>query len=214
MAMEERGMVLKRSRASYLYNYFMLALLSVLLIVSWNSLGLTFSLTPQSVDVFWKDVIVLAIVGAMVYFFEQPEMDRMFKYYVITNNDVIFREGVLNVNRVTIPLQSISNVDVCQSVLGRIFNFGDVNVMGFKNTIMMRGVPEPDVVYKIINNKISLITGTKQRIDHERKKHKKKKHKIKEESWRDKEKALRSGRKKRPRMMKLKIIKPKNESDE
>jgi membrane protein YdbS with pleckstrin-like domain len=200
MIMEERGIVIRRARISYVYNYMMMFLIAILFIVSWYSLGLTFSFAPQNFDVFWKTAVVIGFVAVLVFLLEEPELDRWFKYYVITNNDVILTEGIIRKSKITIPLQSISNVDVHKGVLGRIFNFGDVTVMGFKNTILMESIPEPEVFYRIINNKISVITGTKQRVVHE--KPVKKKKRKKQKGWREKERLLRKGRKK-SRGMKL-----------
>jgi hypothetical protein len=98
---------------------------------------------------------------------------------------------------IIIPYQSISNLDVYKGIIGRIFDFGDVSVVGFKNQIIMRGVSEPELFYRIINNKISVMRGTTQVVVREEARPKRKFKKVKVEGWDDQEKALRKKLEKR-----------------
>lgn len=196
MGFEERGIVVKQSRISYFYNYLLIGLIAVLFVLCWFRFDLTFSLFPRTFEAFWKTFVVLGFFGLIAFLFEEPVIQRWFRYYVITNNEVILTEGILRKNRVIIPYQNLSNIDVYKGITGRIFNFGDITVVGFRNQIVMRGIKEPETFYRIINNKISIMRGTKEIVARE--KIKKPKRKIKKaKGWRDREKALKKELKKR-----------------
>ncbi len=187
MRLEGKGIVVRRSRISYLYNYLLAGLVAFLFVLSWFGLNLTFGFsTPSEI---WKSIVVLGFAGTIAFLFKEPVIDRWFRYYLITNSEVILTEGILRKNRIIIPYQSISNVDVYKGIPGRIFNFGDVTIVGFKNRVFMKGIREPEVFYRIINNKIAIMQGTKQVVAREKIRPKKKQKKAK--GWRDREKALR-----------------------
>jgi membrane protein YdbS with pleckstrin-like domain len=77
--------------------------------------------------------------------------------YVITNNEVMKVEGILRKKKFAIPYQSIADVKMSKGVVGRIFNFGNIEIMGFKEPIHMKGIRNPDEVLRIIENKVNLM---------------------------------------------------------
>lgn len=168
MGIEEQGIVVRQSRISYINNYAIFCLVAILFAMSWYRFGLTFSMRPQSFEESWKTYVVIGFALVMAVLLEEPIFRRWFRYYVITNNEIILREGILKKNMVIIPHHSISNVDVYKGMVGRILNFGDVIVVGFRNKVVMRGIREPEVFYRIINNKISITSGTKHTVVRDR----------------------------------------------
>lgn len=191
MGIEEQGIVVKQSAVSYISNYLLVVLVVFLFLLSWSRFGLVFTLSPGGFEEVWKTVVVFGFGVVVVFLIEEPVIERWFRYYVITNNEVILTEGILRKNRIIIPYQSISNVDVYKGIIGRILDFGDVSVVGFRNQIIMRGVKEPELFYRIINNKISVMRGTTQVVVREEARPKRKFKKVKVEGWDDQEKALR-----------------------
>lgn len=157
MAIRERGIEIKRSRVSYFYNYILIILVIVFFALVWGEYELTFSLLPTTSTVFWKSMVVLGFVAAIGVLLEEPTIYRMFCNYMITNDEVIKIEGIIRKRRTLIPYQSVANVTVYKGVLGRILNFGDINITGFRNNINMEGIREPEVFYRIINNKIAVM---------------------------------------------------------
>jgi membrane protein YdbS with pleckstrin-like domain len=190
MGIEEQGIVVKQSRISYINNYLLVALVLFFFLLSWSRFGLVFTLSPGGFEEVWKTVVVSGFAVVVVFLIKEPVIERWFRYYVITNNEVILTEGILRKNRIIIPYQSISNVDVYKGIIGRILDFGDVSVVGFKNQIIMRGVSEPELFYRIINNKISVMRGTSQVVVREEVRPKRKFKKVKIEGWDDQEKTL------------------------
>ena len=50
------------------------------------------------------------------------------KQYVVTTNRLIFKHGIINRNSHELLLKKCEGVEVDQSIMGRIFNYGTVNV--------------------------------------------------------------------------------------
>jgi membrane protein YdbS with pleckstrin-like domain len=158
---EDLGLVFKRARISYMWNYVLVLLLVALLALAWPVFGLTFTINPYSFELFWKSTVVLAFGVLCFLLIEEPAIENTVRQYVITNTEVMKIEGVLTKTRVIIPYQSVSDVVFKKTLLGRLLNFGDISVTGFKNEIVFKGVKNPETVYRIIQNKISMMRGGK-----------------------------------------------------
>jgi len=155
----DRGIRLQTSRLSYLYTYGLAVLVLVFFFLASSRFGIAFTFAPQTTLQVLNDIVFIVFVAAFVCFAGEADFERMTRQYVITNTEVVKVEGVLRKRRVIIPYQSVSNVEVYRSVLGRLAGFGDVNVIGFDAEINMKGMREPDTFYRIINNKIARMRG-------------------------------------------------------
>lgn len=90
--------------------------------------------------------------------------------YQITNNEVTKIEGIITKKEISIPHINIVDIKVVKGVIGRIFDFGDITVRGVKDEINMKGMRDPEVIYRIIKNKITLIGKPKVKVKKEKKK--------------------------------------------
>ncbi|MHA1742734.1 MAG: PH domain-containing protein [Candidatus Heimdallarchaeota archaeon] len=153
----EKGLIYKTSRISYITNYFIIALIIIFLILLWQKFSLP--LIPRSSEEMFPFLVLLAFSALVAYLVEEAGLERLVRQYIVTNNEVIKIEGVLRKKRTAIPYQSVADIGVEKGVLGRIFNFGNVVISGFKDRITMRGLKNPDEVYRIIQNKISKTKG-------------------------------------------------------
>jgi len=190
----DRGIVVRQSRLSFVYNYALAALVVFLLLLSWSRFNLTFSLFPQTADQLWKSMVVLGFFGVAAFLIEEPAIVGWLRHYIITNTEVIKVEGILTKKKIIIPYQSISDVEFYKGVLGRILNFGDITVTGFQNKIFMKGIRDPEVLYRIMNNKISLIRSGRKSVAKQAVTYRRRKTgevTEKREDWRSKEKVLR-----------------------
>lgn len=144
---EEKGSKYKTARISYITNYIIIALI------------LFFLTILQSIE-FPPGILQLASLGIILFMLSlllEPEAERILRYYLITNSEVVKIEGIVIKKRISIPYQSIAHVSAVKGIWGRIFNFGTIFVKGMKDGIVMKGIKEPDVVSKMIENKISLM---------------------------------------------------------
>jgi len=194
VTIESHGITLRRTKRSFVYNYILAALVGILVILVWAEYGLSVWLPPHNLTETWQTVFTLGSAAVIIVLLEEPVIRRQFTKYTITNNEVIMVRGVFRKNRIIIPYQAISNVDVYKGMTGRILSFGDMTVVGFKNQIIMKGIKDPNLFYRIINNKIAITRGVRQKVVHEedddRGTKRKTKSKAKKKGWRDRQKEV------------------------
>jgi membrane protein YdbS with pleckstrin-like domain len=156
----ERALVYKTSRISYISNYLIMILAIVLFFLLLPDLK--FTLFPKTLNEFIPTMAILLLLMVISLLFEQPTLERWKRHYVITNNEIIKEEGILRKVRSTIPFQSVADLKVEKGIMGRILNFGTIQVTGYgqNNVIVMRGMRHPDELYNIIRNKINLMRKT------------------------------------------------------
>lgn len=134
----------KTARISYITNYVLALFLLLLLVVFKYYLNADVSL--------WMTILIIFV---SLLFIEEPEIERILRQYYITNHEVMKIEGFISKRRTIIPYQSVADVKALKSVVGRALNFGTVEVAGFKDTIQMKGMKNPDEIYEMINEKIA-----------------------------------------------------------
>ncbi|MEM7819103.1 MAG: PH domain-containing protein [Candidatus Aenigmatarchaeota archaeon] len=149
--MEEiKGIKCKTSRISYVWNYFLLILLALFLILLLPSLNFS-SLYSQVIFLFFFSIALILLL--------EPESEKLIREYVITENEIKKIEGIISKKEVSIPYQSVADVTLLKSWVGRIFNFGDVFVKGVKGNIRIKGIKEPEKILRIIENRIKRLKG-------------------------------------------------------
>jgi membrane protein YdbS with pleckstrin-like domain len=161
MVLEERGIEIRQSRLSYFYSYSLAVLIFVFLSLARQQFGVAFALPARDIAELSKTIFVSLFVAMAGFLVMEPEIRRFLCRYVITNTEVIKAEGIIRKKKTVIPYQSVANVGVYKGIIGRILNFGDINVIGFDVHIKIRGVRHPEVLYRIINNKIAMMRGAK-----------------------------------------------------
>lgn len=57
-------------------------------------------------------------------------IDYLTTTITVTDNEVIFKRGLLNIKKKNFPLKRIESVQVDQNVIGLLLNFGTVHVTG------------------------------------------------------------------------------------
>ncbi len=148
MKVHEKGSIYKTSRLAYLHNYALVGLVFVILILILPYLDIMKNITHFVI--FFGLLIIAAGLS------EEPEWERVFRKYIVTNNEVIKLDGFIRKKRFVMPFQSIADVRVSKGVVGRIFDFGHVSVVGFKDEIVMKGIKDPEQIQRIIQNKINM----------------------------------------------------------
>jgi membrane protein YdbS with pleckstrin-like domain len=155
MKIPEKGVVYKTSRVSYMQNYVIAVLVAILLVLIFPYLNFTiFIRTAQELISY---LIVFGLIIVITFMFEEPTIERWIRRYVVSNNEVMKIEGIFRKKKFAIPYQSIADVKISKGVVGRIFNFGNIEIMGFKEGINMKGIRNPDEVLRMIENKVNLM---------------------------------------------------------
>lgn len=151
----EKGITYKTSRLAYIHNYILAIIVAVFLILIFPRLNFTIFIT--NIQQMISYAIVFGLILIITFLFEEPSIERWIRKYVITNNEVMKVEGILRKKKFAIPYQSIADVKMNKGIMGRIFNFGSIEVMGFKEPIKMKDIRNPDEVLRIIENKVNLM---------------------------------------------------------
>jgi membrane protein YdbS with pleckstrin-like domain len=155
----EQGVVYKISRRAYFWNYILIALVLVLFAIL-SPMAKNFSLLPKTIEQFTSTIFVFVFIIAITFLIEEPTFERWVRYYIVKNNEIIKMEGILTKKRISIPYQSVADIKLDKGIVGRIFNFGDVLVVGLGNLVIeMKGMANPEVVFNVIQNKVSLMRG-------------------------------------------------------
>jgi len=78
--------------------------------------------------------------------------------YIVTNQRIILEYGILNKSSKESPLDKINNVSHTQSILGRIFNYGDVQLQTASEmgATMFKFIPDPSQFKSEIVNQMDL----------------------------------------------------------
>lgn len=122
----------------------------LLMIISFIIAGTFFLIEPT----FW----LFLFAGSVIIF-----LTGLFQYFTlksihmgVTNRRVIYKRGLFSIYNEEIQIGAIETVEVNQSVLGRIFGFGDVRVTGKgKSIVLFETIKDPVNAKKAIGNLIS-----------------------------------------------------------
>jgi len=75
--------------------------------------------------------VVAALLGIVGLFLLIPEWFTWWTTEIaVTNRRIIYKQGFIRRNTVEMHMDKVESVDVDQSILGRIFDYGDVIVKG------------------------------------------------------------------------------------
>ena len=159
MVEEPREVILKTSRIYFLGNYIIAALVIIFLLLIYFMFNLNFTFFPKTESELVSTLILLGISGISAAMIEQPEWARFRTKFIITMNEVIKHEGILNKERVILPYATVADIRVEKSVLGRILNYGNLSVSSFKagSDMVMKGIRRPEKVHTMIQNRVNLI---------------------------------------------------------
>ncbi|MDH4119863.1 MAG: PH domain-containing protein [Acidimicrobiia bacterium] len=93
-------------------------------------------------------------------------LDWLTTQYVVTNERVIFRAGVLSRRGKEIPLEVINDVAFTQSVLERVFRSGDLLIesAGEMGQSRYSNIPDPEglqsLIYQVRETRMQTVKGT------------------------------------------------------
>ena len=91
------------------------------------SIPLLITLAVAAVCVFIGSFALLIIIPVLIYFIYKY-VDWRNNIWVVTNFRVIDEKGVISYSSKESPLDKINNVSYSQSLIGKIFGFGDVQI--------------------------------------------------------------------------------------
>jgi membrane protein YdbS with pleckstrin-like domain len=132
----------RRSRISFIGNYIIGIVLLLYLFLS----GLIFTVSK---------VITIVLLVLILIFFLEPEEVILNRLYVIDAENISEIRGVFTKKKISIPIMSISSQSIDNDILGELMNYGDVVVSSHTANIKIKGLRNPERVYKKIESLLS-----------------------------------------------------------
>ncbi len=156
---EPEELLLKTSRISFLSNYFIGILVIIFLVLLINTFDMKFRFLPKSTSELFSTLEILGVMAVAAALMEEPEWIRFTRQYIVTRDEVIEIEGLLSKRKIILPYQSISEVTVRKSLIGRVLNYGDVFIGAFRSgsDINMKGIRNAHKIHELIQNRINLL---------------------------------------------------------
>ena len=156
MRIPEKGVVYKASVRAYIGNYLIAVGIIILAMLVVTKFGLNFELPPSGLMETLDMLIYVGFGLAAVYLFAEPFLEGTMRRYVVSNSEVVKVEGVLWKRRLAIPYQSVAEVNVVKGIFGRMFNYGTVEIAGFKEGgVVMKHVSNPDEIQRLVQHKVN-----------------------------------------------------------
>jgi len=133
---------LKISRISFIWNYVIGLFLLSYLLLSFVMINLSLTLT-------------LFFILLILLFFLEPESIIVYYTYFMDPDNITEIKGVFTKTQVSIPYRSISGEKLSKGFVGRIFNYGNIIVTSSNNQINIRGIRNPEKLYRMIEEKLN-----------------------------------------------------------
>jgi len=140
----------RSSRISFISNYVL-----VLLLVAF----LSFLRYYLHVEGFTFTLVAYAVLLIIVLLLLEPEFIKIYRYYLVEEDQLSMVEGVFVRKKLSIPYDKITDVAVSKTILGRTLNFGDVKASGIRNDIFLKGMRNPHKIYREIDERIPTHRG-------------------------------------------------------
>ena len=78
--------------------------------------------------------VIFFSLRALFTLFIAPMIDRYTDEFTITNKRVVIKTGLISRKTVELNLTKIESVNVDQTIMGRIFGFGSISIIGIGGT--------------------------------------------------------------------------------
>ncbi len=96
--------------------------------------------------------VLLFVVAA--YAFVRAELKRATTLYIITDNKIIRKDGILSKNTQMIPYTQLERVDLNQSFGQRILHIGTVVVDTGDDVMKIEHIPHPERVQQLLSQRL------------------------------------------------------------
>jgi uncharacterized membrane protein YdbT with pleckstrin-like domain len=108
--------------------FYLPAIVAWIVVLALLIVSATFAAIPSLVLAAWAGAAVIAVVA--LYFTIKGWFHRFTTETDVTDRRVVHKTGFINRHTFEIALDKIASVDVDQSILGRLLNYGDVKIVG------------------------------------------------------------------------------------
>lgn len=109
-------------------------------------------------DIFLVFFLVLAL-----YSLVRAELKRATTFFVITDNKIIRRDGILSKNTQMVPYTQLERIDLNQSLGQRLLHIGTVVVDTGDDTLKIDHIPHPEKVQQLLSERLGRRSYVSQR---------------------------------------------------
>jgi membrane protein YdbS with pleckstrin-like domain len=134
--------IFRISRVSFMGNY----IIGVVLLLYFFLSGLMFTVST---------IITTFFLVLILIFFLEPEGIIANRKYIIDAENISEIKGVFTKKKLSIPVISVTGQSIDKGVIGRLLNYGDVVVSSHTINIKIKGMRNPERVYKKIETLLS-----------------------------------------------------------
>lgn len=99
-------------------------------------------------------ILVALLLILALYSLLRAELKRATTFYVITDNKIIRKDGILNKNTQMIPYTQLNRVDLNQSFGQRILHIGTVVVDTGDDTLKIDHISHPEKVQQLLSARL------------------------------------------------------------
>ncbi len=89
-----------------------------------------YAIANRSIPAFWATIVFLVIAVPALYLLLRAWFTRWTTEIAVTNTRIILKRGFIRRHTIEMHMDKVESVDVDQSLLGRLFNYGDITVRG------------------------------------------------------------------------------------
>ncbi len=108
--------------------------------------------------------IVFVSLRALLTLFLAPLIQRATSEFAVTNRRVVIKVGLVSRKTVELNLEKVESIGVDQSILGRILDYGTIEVVGTGGTREpFRGIRDPLGFRRAVNEASEALRGKPQR---------------------------------------------------
>ncbi len=158
------GIIYKATWRGYIGNYLIGAGVVVLALLVVTRFDVGFTLSPSSTGELLGTLMYLGFGAVAAFLFLESFIDGLFRHYIVAPTEIVNVKGLVFKKRHAIHYQGVSDINVDKGLMGRIFNYGTLEIKGMnENSIIMRRVENPDEVHRVIRNRIDLSRSPQQR---------------------------------------------------
>ncbi len=115
-----------------------------------------FDLIPATVlgPVTLRDILTGLLLLVALYSLLRAELKRATTFYIITDNKIIRRDGILNRNTQMMPYTMLNRVDLNQSFGQRILHIGSVLIDTGDDRMSIDHVAHPEKIQQLLSSRI------------------------------------------------------------
>lgn len=103
----------------------------------------------------WAPSVIVLLIGS------SAGLNYLFSDFAVTNKRVMMREGFFFRHANELRLATISQVNIDQSLLGQILNYGTVSLNAFGAYDAYTMVADPFVFQRAVNEQLDKLTGSR-----------------------------------------------------